>query len=97
MTLKELAPTRLLKNDFYQQVVTLQARGASADELQELLGRARAKRGIFEGDLAEGELEIGQVAAQIEQVWPVAQIFDQLIAEYNAARAELLDMNWTNC
>ena len=97
LTLKELAPTRLLKNDFYQQVVTLQARGASADELQELLGRARAKRGIFEGDLAEGELEIGQVAAQIEQVRPVAQIFDQLIAEYNAARAELLDMNWTNC
>lgn len=97
LTLKELAPTRLLKNDFYQQVATLQARGASADELQELLGRARAKRGIFEGDLAEGELEIGQVAAQIEQVQPVAQIFDNLIAEYNVARAELLDMNWTNC
>lgn len=97
LTLKELAPTRLLKNDFYQQVATLQARGASVDELQELLGRARAKRGIFEGDLAEGELEIGQVAAQIEEVQPVAQIFDNLIAEYNAARAELLDMNWTNC
>ena len=97
LTLKELAPTRLLKNDFYQQVATLQARGASADELRELLGRARAKRGIFEGDLAEGELEIGQVAAQIEQVQPVSQIFENLIAEYNAARAELLDMNWTNC
>lgn len=97
LTLKELAPTRLLKNDFYQQVATLQARGASADELQELLGRARAKRGIFEGDLSEGELEIGQVAAQIEQVQSVAQIFDNLIAEYNVARAELLDMNWTNC
>ena len=83
LTLKELAPTRLLKNDFYQ--------------LRELLGRARAKRGIFEGDLAEGELEIGQVAAQIEQVQPVVQIFNNLIAEYNVARAELLDMNWTNC
>ncbi len=97
LTLKELAPTRLLKNDFYQQVATLQARGASADELRELLGRARAKRGIFEGDLEEGELEIGQVAAQIGQVQSVAQIFENLTAEYNAARAELLDMNWTNC
>ena len=87
----------MLQNEFYQQVATLQARGASADELRELLGRARAKRGIFEGNLDEGELEIGQVAAQIEEVQPVAQIFDQLIAEYNVARAELIDMNWTNC
>ena len=71
-------------------MATLQARGASADELRELLGRARAKRGIFEGDLEDGELEI-------EQVQPVAQIFENLIAEYNAARAELIDMNWTNC
>lgn len=97
LTLKELAPTRLLKNDFYDQVVTLQSRGASADEIRELLGRARAKRGIFEGDLAEGELEIGQVAAQIDKLRPISEIFDQLIADYNAARRELTNTNWTNC
>lgn len=97
LTLKELAPTRLLKNDFYDQIATLQSRGASADEIRELLGRARAKRGIFEGDLAEGELEIGQVAAQIDKLRPISEIFDQLIADYNAARRELTNTNWTNC
>ncbi len=83
LVLKKLAPTRLLKKGFWQQVVTAEDRGANADELNELLGKGRAKKGIFEGDLEEGEPEIGQVAAQIDRIRPIAEIMQMLEEEYH--------------
>lgn len=90
LTLKQLTPVRLLRNDFFQQVQEAEARGASKDELMQLLGRGRAKRGIFEGDLSEGELEIGQVAAAIRDVRPAAEILKNLWEEYREARQKIV-------
>jgi len=87
LTLKQLAPVRLLKNHFYHLVEEAQRQGASIDQLKELLGRGRAKKGIFEGDLEEGELEIGQVAAMINEIKPVKEIMEKLLEEYQSARA----------
>jgi enoyl-[acyl-carrier protein] reductase II len=84
LTLKELTPVRLLKNPFYDQIKTLYAEGASPEKLKEVLGRGRAKKGMFEGDLIEGELEIGQVAAQIEKIIPAAEIVQEFIADFNS-------------
>lgn len=89
LMLKQLTPVRLLRNDFFQQVQEAEARGASKDELMQLLGRGRAKRGIFEGDLSEGELEIGQVAAAIRDVRPAAEILKNLWEEYREARQKI--------
>ena len=89
LTLKELAPVRLLKNKFYQDVQQAYAKGATVEELKTLLGRARAKKGMFEGDLEEGELEIGQVSALIHDVKPAAQILQEIIAEFEIARKEV--------
>ena len=86
LSLKKLVPVRLLKNEFYQQVAEAEARGADREELAELLGKRRAKRGIFEGDMAEGELEIGQVSAQIDRIEPAAEIVQSLLTEYEQAR-----------
>ncbi|MBR9758119.1 MAG: nitronate monooxygenase [Algicola sp.] len=86
LTLKELAPVRLVKNKFYQDVQELYRKSPSIEELKELLGRARAKRGMFEGDLEEGELEIGQIAGLIHEVKPVAQIVAQMLNEFEAAK-----------
>ncbi|MBK7271108.1 MAG: nitronate monooxygenase [Flavobacteriales bacterium] len=85
LTLKELAPVRLIKNGFYAQVQEAYQRGASVDELKSVLGRARAKRGMFEGDLEEGELEIGQVSAGIRDIKPAAAILERLLSEYQEA------------
>ena len=90
LTLKEIAPVRLIKNKFFHDIQSAYNRGASTEELKELLGRARAKRGMFEGDLIEGELEIGQVSGLIEDIRPVANIVDDLISEYEKARASML-------
>lgn len=89
LTLKELAPVRLIKNKFYQDIEAAYANGASIDDLKTLLGRARAKRGMFEGDLQEGELEIGQISGLIDEVKPVATIVEELVSEYKEARSEL--------
>lgn len=89
LTLKELAPVRLLKNDFYKAVQDAYAKGASIEELKEVLGRARAKKGMFEGDLQEGELEIGQVSALIESIKPAAQIVEELVVEFENAKKEI--------
>lgn len=89
LTLKELTPVRLLKNPFYQQIAEAYEQGADAEALKAILGRARAKKGMFEGDMTEGELEIGQVASQITQVMPAAEILNELIAEYEHARAAI--------
>lgn len=89
LTLKELAPVRLIKNKFYKDVEAAYARGAGPDELKQLLGRARAKKGMFEGDLDEGELEIGQVASLIHEILPAAEIVHRMMAEFETARKEV--------
>jgi len=89
LTLKELVPVRLMKNDFFNQVEEAYSKNSSKEELAELLGRGRAKKGMFEGDLSEGELEIGQVSASINEILPAAQIIKNMIEEYNEALAKL--------
>jgi enoyl-[acyl-carrier protein] reductase II len=86
LTLKELAPVRLIKNAFYTAVSEAYANGATTESLRELLGRGRAKKGMFEGDMDEGELEIGQVAASIREVKPVAEIVKEIVKEYEETR-----------
>ncbi|MBT9189665.1 NAD(P)H-dependent flavin oxidoreductase [Zobellia russellii] len=86
LTLKELAPVRLIKNKFYNDVQNAYAKGASKEDLISLLGRARAKRGIFEGDMEEGELEIGQVASLIHDIKPAARIVEDMMAEFKMAK-----------
>jgi enoyl-[acyl-carrier protein] reductase II len=84
LTLKELTPVRMIRNPFYASVENAYAGGAFVDRLRELLGRGRAKRGMFEGDLDEGELEIGQVSAQIGEILPAARIVSEIIGEYRS-------------
>ena len=85
LTLKKLSPVRLVKNEFYESVENAQQRGASIDELRELLGKGRAKKGIFEGDLQNGELEIGQVSAMVSSEQSAAEIIDDIISVYRDA------------
>jgi enoyl-[acyl-carrier protein] reductase II len=94
LTLKELAPVRLIKNKFYKQVQELYAQGATKEELIQLLGRARAKRGMFEGDLEEGELEIGQIAGLIHDIQPVSQIFETILSEFKLAQKESVQLGF---
>lgn len=89
LTLKELAPVRLIKNKFYTDVQELYAKCPSKEDLENLLGKRRAKRGMFEGDLVEGELEIGQIAGLIFDILPVATIVDNIITEFNLAKDEV--------
>lgn len=89
LTLKELAPVRLIKNKFYNDIQELYTQNPTKEDLIALLGRARAKRGMFEGDLIEGELEIGQIAGLINDIKPVKQIIDEVVAEFEAAKKEL--------
>ncbi len=83
LSLKKVSPSRMIKNEFYQQVQELEDGGATAEELRTLLGRGRSRRGIFEGDLIEGELEIGQIASHIKQVIPAAEVVKEMIGAYN--------------
>ena len=85
LTLKEITPVRLLKNKFFNDVQVAIHNGASSEELKNLLGRGRAKKGMFEGDLEEGELEIGQVAGLIDDIKPVKEIIETIIKEYHQA------------
>jgi len=89
VTLKELAPVRLIKNKFYQDVQDLYAKCPTKEELSTLLGRARAKHGMFEGDLVEGELEIGQIAGLIHDIKPAGEIILELILDFEKARKEV--------
>jgi enoyl-[acyl-carrier protein] reductase II len=89
LTLKELAPVRLIKNKFYNDVQQLYANCPTKEELVELLGRARSKRGMFEGDLEEGELEIGQIAGLIHDILPSKEIIDSMISEFEQAKSEM--------
>lgn len=89
LTLKELVPVRVMKNSFYEQIQAAYAGHASVDELRELLGKRRAKRGIFEGDLDEGELEIGQVIALLKEIKPAAEIIRELLKQFREARTNI--------
>jgi len=87
LTLKNLVPVRLIKNAFWQRVKELEGKGASKEELNELLGRGRAKLGMFEGNSDEGELEIGQVSALIDEIKPAAEIVKEMMEDFEEARA----------
>ncbi len=89
LTLKELTPVRLIKTAFYEKVQKAYADGAGVDDLKTLLGRGRAKKGMFEGDLIEGELEIGQIASIIKEIKPAAKIVEEIMAEYHEALLQL--------
>lgn len=89
LTLKELAPVRLIKNKFFDDLQNLYAQCPTVEQLKELLGRARAKRGMFEGDLVEGELEIGQIAGLIDEILPVKDIMNQVLSEYRLVQKEM--------
>lgn len=91
LTLKELMPVRLIKNDFFARVQEVYQNGGSIEELKELLGRARAKKGMFEGDLIEGELEIGQISGLINEIKPAAYVVAEIINEFELARKELIE------
>lgn len=88
LTLKEITPVRLVKNDFYGRLHKAYESGATIDDIKSLLGRGRAKKGMFEGDLVEGELEIGQISGLINEVKPAAEIVDEIISEYRQALSE---------
>ncbi|REE24405.1 NAD(P)H-dependent flavin oxidoreductase [Winogradskyella pacifica] len=92
LTLKELAPVRLVKNKFYNDLQELYKTSPTSEQLKELLGRARAKRGMFEGDLEDGELEIGQIAGLIHDVKPVAKIVEDMISEFEDAKKSLITL-----
>lgn len=89
LTLKELAPVRLLKNKFFEDVQELYTKSPSKEELMKLLGRARAKKGMFEGDLEEGELEIGQISGLIHEIKPAAQIVQEMMSEFQEAQKQV--------
>ena len=93
VTLKALTPVRLIRNQFYQQVTEAEARCASKEELAQLLGRARAKKGMFEGDLDEGELEIGQISGYIHNIRPAAEILTNIVEEFDQVRKETMQWN----
>lgn len=89
LALKKISPTRLIKNELFAKIAEAESRGAEVDELRELLGRAASKRGIFEGDLENGELEIGQIASTIKEVKPVAQIMHELITDFHTTQSKI--------
>lgn len=92
LTMKQLTPVRLIKNQFGQQVLEAERKGASIEDLKQLLGNRRAKRGIFEGDLDEGELEIGQVSAAINNVLPAADVVKEIWTEYNRQKKSIYEL-----
>ena len=97
LTLKEITPVRLIKNEFYQKVAAAYQRGADKDELAQLLGRGRAKKGMFEGDLIEGELEIGQASDPLDDILPAAELIDRMMRECHAGAQRLFSlMHQTN-
>jgi len=93
LALKKLSPTRLVKNPFFDRIKEAEDQGASAEELLQLLGRGRSKLGIFEGDLTEGELEIGQIASLINQIEPVETIMKKIVEEYNQSLQTICESN----
>ncbi len=93
LTLKELTPVRLIKTQFYEKIQEAYKKGASIEELKQLLGRGRAKKGMFEGDLVEGELEIGQIAGLINEIKPAAEVVKEIINEFNQTKNDICNSN----
>lgn len=89
LSLKKVMPVRIMKNKFFSDVEALESRGGSTDELSALLGRGRSRKGMFEGDMDEGELEIGQASGIVGEIKPAAEIVREIISEFNAAKEEL--------
>ena len=87
--LKEITPVRLLKNEFYNQIVAAYDKGATKEELQVLLGKGRAKKGMFLGDLKEGELEVGQISANMDTIKPAAEIVLEIIEEFQLIKNKI--------
>lgn len=94
LALKKLAPVRMIKNKFFEKVKEAEEKGATAEELKELLGRARAKKGMFEGDLENGELEIGEIAGLIHEIKSVANIVEEIIEEFEKTKKEITGIKW---
>ena len=90
LALKRLSPTRLIKNAFFERMNTAEEAGASADELRDMIGFGATRRGIFEGDIENGELEIGQVVSAIKEIKPVSQIIEELVSDFDATRERLM-------
>ena len=89
LTLKELTPVRLIKNQFFSNIEKAYENSENISFLKELLGKGRAKKGMFEGDLIEGELEIGQISSLMSEILPASEIVSQIIQEYNTAKLNL--------
>ncbi len=94
LCMKSVVPVRLINNPFYQKIKDAELRGAAPEELREILGKGRAKKGMFEGDMQEGELEIGQIAAMIDQIKPVKQIVDEIVYEFNLTKERISTINF---
>jgi len=94
MDVKKLSPTRLIKNEFYQRVQEAEDRGANSDELREILGKGRSKKGIFEGNLVDGELEIGQVASLLNDIPSVESVVNSIISEFNDESKKLSEISF---
>ena len=94
LTLKKVVPVRMIRNKFYRDVEALENRGGSTEELASLLGHGRSRRGMFEGDTEEGELEIGQVAGLIREIKPAAEILREMMDEFEAAKAQLSTLSF---
>ena len=91
LTLKEITPVRLIKNEFYERVFNKYQEGASIEELKELLGRGRAKKGMFEGNLVEGELEVGQVSGYINEIKTAKEVIEDILTEFDSTKKEILE------
>ena len=92
--LKEITPVRLLKNNFYNQLIDAYDKGATKDELLSLLGRGRAKKGMFRGELDEGELEIGQISAMMDTIKPAKEIVNEIIEEFYLAKNKISEIKF---
>jgi enoyl-[acyl-carrier protein] reductase II len=91
LTMKQLVPVRLIKNKFFKKIEEAELHGATPEELKQILGRARAKKGMFEGDMEEGELEIGQASAMIREIKPAAEIVKEILEEYDLVREQFCE------
>jgi len=94
LTLKEITPVRMLKNEFYKKIKQAYINNATKEELEEVLGRSRAKKGIFEGDIVNGELEIGQVSSMINRIQTAAEVINEIISEFNTGKSNLSEMSF---
>lgn len=89
LTLKLLSPTRMVKNSLYCRIMQAESEGAAVEDLRAILGQAASKRGIFEGDVENGEIEIGQIASSVKEILPVSEVMKRLVTEYDEARARI--------